>query len=376
MTKEHLIPFLENGFVEISRSQGCYLFDPEGNQYLDLESGIWCVNLGHNHIRINKAITRQLNTVFHLGYQVGNKLPGNLSEELLHRLKLYDGKSVFLSSGSEAVELAIVLARKISGRKKICKLDNSYLSAFGFGSVSEHVKYQQNIPNNDYTKLVACNFRDMAAFVFEPGTAGGTIRFPSVEFISALVSKARNAGCLIIVDEVTTGMGRTGKWFGFEHYNITPDIVVCGKGLGNGYPISSVSVSKEMSKEFDRISFRYAQSHQNDPMGCAIGLAVINEIEKKGLLHICDEKGILFKELLKEVMNNQNRIHEIRGRGLMLAIEFQDAADTVRIHQSLLENRIITGLKGATIRLMPPLVINQQDIHPFVEKLNSILSEA
>ena len=176
------------------------------------------------------------------------------------------------------------MSKHLTGRNKLCTLEESYLSAYGQGFNSKQNKDLICLRNNDYEKLASTDFSKIAAFIFEPGSAGGKISFPSEEFITALIEKAKTGGCLLILDEVTTGMGRTGKWFGFEHYRLIADIVACGKGLGNGYPISSVSVKKEIANMFLQEPFRYAQSHQNDPLGCAIALGVIKQIDRTNLV--------------------------------------------------------------------------------------------
>jgi len=244
----HLLPLIETGNIDIVKSEKCFLYDKDGKRYIDMESGVWCVNLGHSHKRINRIITRQMERSVHLGYQAKNELPEQLSQMLLKVLIFHGGKSVFLSSGSEAVDLSITIAKHLTGRNKISKIDDSYLSAYGHGTSNFHNKQVVNIPNNDYEKLSSCDFSKMAAFVFEPGTASGLIRCPSTEFIKTLVKKAKANECMVIVDEVTTGMGRTGKWFGFEHFGLVPDIVACGKGLGNGYPVSAVALNKNATR--------------------------------------------------------------------------------------------------------------------------------
>ena len=290
-------------------------------------------------------------------------------------LRIPDGKSVFLSSGSEAVDLSISISKHITGRNRICIIDGSYLSAYGHGKDSLKDKTANKIPAENFEKLSSLNFEKIAAFVFEPGTAWRLIQFSSAGFVSAIVKKAKSAGSLIIVDEVTTGMCRTGKWFGFEHYSMNPDIVVCGKGLGNGYPVSSVSLSKKITKAFEEMPFRYAQSHQNDPFACAVALQVIKEMDRKGLVTKTEEKGILFKSLLKETARKHNSIKEIRGRGLMIAIEFHEKDLAEKVHEYLFQHRMIAGLKSNVVRLMPPLIINDSLIHQVVDAVdNSLVS--
>jgi len=163
----NLLPLTDTGSIEITQGSGCFLYDKDGNRYIDLESGVWSVPLGHNHKRINRIISRQLERVIHLGYQVTSGLPERLSEALLNKLRMYGGRSVFLSSGSEAVDLSIAIAKHLTQRNLICKIDGSYLSAYGHGSNGIHNKKLVSLPNNDFEKLSACNFSEIAAFVFD-----------------------------------------------------------------------------------------------------------------------------------------------------------------------------------------------------------------
>ncbi len=369
---DHILPLVESGEIEIIKSEGCFLFDSKDNVYIDLESGVWCVNLGHNNKRINRIIQRQLEKTTHLGYQVKNGISEKLSGALLEKLKFYNGRSVFLSSGSEAVDLSIKMAKHLTGRNKICTLNGSYLSAYGQGFSSKVNMELVSIRNNDFEKLASTDFSKIAAFVFEPGCAWGMISFPSEEFIDTVIKKVKSAGSLVVVDEVTTGMGRTGKWFGFEHYRMIPDIVACGKGLGNGYPISSVSVKKEIANAFEKNPFRYAQSHQNDPLGCAIALGVIKEIDRTDLVRRTEEEGILFKSLLKSICIKSNEIKEIRGRGLMIAMEFHEENKAKEVHKYLYDQRIISGYKLGSIRFMPPLIID----HGLIGKVSDTIEKA
>ncbi|MFW5821697.1 MAG: aminotransferase class III-fold pyridoxal phosphate-dependent enzyme, partial [Bacteroidota bacterium] len=298
----------------IIRSQDCYVYDQEGKKYIDFESGVWCSNLGHSHDNIIRLIDHQSRECIHHGYSFRNTQSEELSQELLELSGLKNGASVFLSSGSEAVNLSITLSRSITGRKKILRIDNSYLSAYGFGQVSDENDDLMNIKFNDQTSSKNINFREISAFVVETGSASyGIIKFPDPDFVKSLIEKSRENGCLIIAEEVTTGMGRTGKWFGFQHYDFIPDIVVTGKGLGNGYPVSAVTVNSDVLKRFNQKQFRYAQSHQNDPLGCAIGLEVIRTIKKGKLIEKGQHTGEFFQKQLEKLHNRfPDKIKEIR----------------------------------------------------------------
>ena len=362
----------------LDKSEGCFLYDSEGKKYIDFESGVWCTNLGHNHPDINKTIKTQLKKSIHQGYFFKNQLAENLSEKLNQKTGLNNGKSVFLSSGSEAVNLAITLARQITSRDKILTTDISYLSAYGHGQNSPKNNYLITISFNDIPAIQDIDFSQIAALVIETGGASmGIIKFPDSQFIQELVKQAKEKDVIVIANEVTTGMGRTGKWFGFQHYNILPDIVTTGKGLGNGYPVSAVSVSEEIARQFENAPFRYAQSHQNDPLGCAIALEVFRIMEEKKQIEKGAETGIYFKNKLDKIATeNRNKIKEIRARGMMLAIEFHQNIKAENIHSRLFDTGFIAGDKFNTLRFMPPLIISKKEIDQLTGNIEKILSES
>lgn len=363
----------ETGNIGFIQAKDCFLYDTGGKQYIDFEAGVWCSNLGHCHQRISKVLGDQSKELIHLGYRFTSDLPGRLSEELLKLLKLEGGKSVFLSSGSEAVNLAISFARELTGRKKIITVENSYLSAYGHSGNLPDNPDAVCIPINDTSALGKINFKEIAAFVFEPGTSFGHIHFPSREFINAAGTAARKNNCYLIIDEVTTGFGRCGKWFGFEYYDLEPDMVVTGKAMGNGYPISAVSVSAPTAEGIENSGIRYAQSHQNDPLGCAVALEVIAIFKEDQLIRKCLESGKLFRELLEVLAAKYTEIIDVRGRGLMLAIEFQPDYDLETVYEQLLEKGFIVGIRSQVMRFLPPLTIRDSDIIRLVKTLEELL---
>lgn len=179
---------------------------------------------------------------------------------------------------------------------------------------------------------------------------------------------------LLMSNEVTTGFGRTGKWFGFQHYDYQSDIVSLGKALGNGYPISGVVISSDVSELFRLDPFRYAQSHQNDPLGCAVGLEVIKEIEAQDLIHKAAKKGEHFRNKLINLKTKYvDKILEIRARGLMIAIELNTPDTAELLYHQLIEHGYLVGLKEKTIRFMPPLVIELQQIDNLIVAIDKII---
>lgn len=373
--KKDILQLYFSSDKQITKSKNCYLTDSEGKRYIDFEAGVWCTNIGHNNKQIIKRINRQIKETIHHGYHFRNNYAEELSVKLQKLIGLENGASVFLSSGSEAVNLSITLAKHLTGRDNILKIDNSYLSAYGFGQISAYNKSLINIKYNDIDVINNINFKNIAAFVIETGGASvEMVRFPDMEFINKLVKICRENGCLIIAEEVTTGFGRLGRWFGFQHYNFMPDMVVAGKALGNGYPISSVTISSTLASQFEQNTFRYAQSHQNDPLGCAIALETINYIETHNLIDKTNKTGSYFKKQLETLQfKNPEKIKEIRARGLMIAMEFKESIDGELISKQLFESGFVVGFKMNTLRFLPPLIIKKNDIDKLIQKLGELL---
>ncbi|MBN1924927.1 MAG: aminotransferase class III-fold pyridoxal phosphate-dependent enzyme, partial [Prolixibacteraceae bacterium] len=353
--KTHIVPFYKVSDKLLVRSKDCLLFDSEGKQYIDFESGDWAAILGHSNCRITTIINQQAGLLMHDGLRFRNQPSEKLSERLLKILDFEGGKAVYLNSGSEAVNLAITLARNLTGREKILKLDCSFLSSFGFGQMSPVNTNLISIPMNNLNAIENIDLSHVAAFVFEPGNAHGLIKFPDHEFIVAIASKVQGNGGLLIANEVTTGMGRTGKWFGYQHYSYSPNIVAMGKGLGNGYPVSCVAIDKNVSDMFDKAPFRYAQSHQNDPLGCAVGMEVLAVMEDEELVRRSEEIGLFFLEKLSLLRKKYPEIFmDVRGRGLMLAMEMNSVLDAESIYSQLIEKGYLVGQKEKVLRFMPP----------------------
>lgn len=368
----NIIPFYEHSNIILDRSRGCYLYDTQGNRYIDFEAGVWCENLGHNNEQINKSIEKQIRKSIHIGYHFKTRPAEVLSRELQRLIGYTNGASVFLSSGSEAVILAITLAQHLTMRKKVLKIDNTFISSFGIGKIGHDNDSLVNVKNNNSDLLENIDFREIAAFVLETGGASiDIVRFPDYKFIKQLVELARKNGCLIIADEVTTGMGRMGKWFGFQYYDLMPDIVVTGKALGNGFPISGITINSEVSKGFEQNSFKYAQSHQNDPLGCTIGLEVIKIIENNNLVEKANKTGEYFMNRLESIRAKYSDIIEdVRGRGLMLALEFAPDFKGKKIKDFLFKNGFVVGFKRNTLRFIPPLIIKKRDIDIIIETIS------
>ena len=373
--KNPIIPFYKQTDKIIVRSEKCYVYDADNKRYIDFECGDWAAVLGHSNSKINQRIKLQVDKLIHDGLRFRNAESEQLSIRLLEKLELNDGQCVFLNSGSEAVNLGITLAKKVTGRTKVLKMDCSYLSAFGHGQISETNTDLISIPIDNMDAISEVNFKEIAAFVFEPGNSGSLIKYPNGEFIKAIAAEVTKHNGILMANEVTTGFGRTGKWFGFQHYDYTPEIVSVGKAIGNGYPISGVAISSRIAELFLNAPFRYAQSHQNDALGCAIGLEVINSIETEGLITQSFEKGEYFKQSLLQLMHkHKSDITDLRARGLMIGMELKSTEEADFLYNQLIDKGFLVGVKEKTIRFMPPLIIEKKDIDELIKSMDEILS--
>jgi acetylornithine/N-succinyldiaminopimelate aminotransferase len=386
----HVLRCYEIVKTDLVRGQGCYLYDAHGERYVDFEAGTWCTALGHNHRRVNRIIQTQIEHITHLGYRYTNVLAEEAAVELLCTTALSDGKCTFLSSGSEAVEFGVQAARRITGQPLLLTLSDSYLAAYG----SAGRKSPQEWYGFDWRVCVACPlpdecdpqcrhlkeipFEHIGGLVFEPGNTSGLVKFPPKRLVQMLVSLVKQQHGLVVIDEVTTGLGRTGTWYGFQHYALQPDIIAVGKGLGNGYPVSAVLMTCDVANELENGAFRYAQSHQNDPLGCAIAKEVITIICKDGLLERSKQVGKHFLQELELIGKRHGIVKQARGRGLMLGMEFESNGEhfsVTTVYRELLDRGFLVGYSPTAnfLRFYPALTIAEKDIAQLVENLDHIL---
>ena len=384
--KHHLV------LPDIAKGQGCYLYDHQGRKYLDLESGIWCLPLGHCHHQVNKAISAQADDLAHSGYTYANPVIEQASRAVLDILNFPKGKCVFLSSGSEAVEFGVQVMRKISQRPLILTLSDSFLGSYGSAGKKDADEWvlfdwqscrtcssSKNF-NPECDHLADIPFNRIGGFVFEPGSSSGLVRFPPKAFIQNLVKQVRRHDGFIQINEITTGLGRTGRWFGFQHYDLKPDIVSMGKGLGNGYPVSAIALTPEIIKRLSEIGFYYFQSHQNDPLGCAAARSVITTLQEENIIEKSRAAAEHLYDKLQKLAKKREAIKEIRGRGLMIAIEFSDQLTDDELSdlymQCIRQGLILAKRPGFNVfRIDPPLIIQKEDIDFFLETFDQLLND-
>jgi acetylornithine aminotransferase len=372
---------------DIVKSDNCYLFDSKGNKYIDLESGVWCTSVGHCNPRINNVIQTQISKISHSGFCYGNPIIEQSAQKILEITNLNEGKCEFLCSGSEAVEYGMRVAKTITDKPLTLTFSDSYFGAYGEASNRDNEKWhlynwlECSCGSNKDGCIGEClefnkiPFEHIGIFLFEPGSSSGLVRFPSQKLIDRIITRIESDNGIIIINEITTGIGRIGKWFGFQHYNIKPDIVAIGKGLGNGYPVSVTAISKRVSELLESKQFLYSQSHQNDPLGASVAKEVIDTIIDKNLVERSSKLGKAIINQLIDIKDSYSIIQEIRGRGLMIAIELTRFAEIV--HKELLNQGFILAKRSGVevLRMDPALTIKEQDIALFLESFKKIIQE-
>jgi len=367
--------------ASIAECCNCYVVDNNGKRYTDFESGVWCASLGHGNKDVNQAIINQLNKVSHAGVRYTTEIVDEAAEMVLDLLGFDDGKCVFLSSGSEAVEFSVQAVRKITTRPYFLCLKNSFLSSYGTSADKNSdswISVDLSECGDDVDAFIEdIPFDQIGAFVFEAGCVLRAESSHSKELIKSIGCKVKQNGGIIIINEVTAGIGRTGKWFGFEHFEITPDIVVCGKGIGNGYPVSVIAISKNIAGQIEQSGLKYCQSHQNDPLGCAVIKEVIYTIKRQDLIRKSAEIGVILECALKSLSDRHSCIKAVRGTGLMFVLEFNQVEnfDLEKVHKKLFDAGFIVGIKLADnlFIIFPPMTIEQDMIECMVNALDEIL---
>jgi acetylornithine aminotransferase len=213
---------------------------------------------------------------------------------------------------------------------------------------------------------------DISDFVFEPGSSSGFVRFPPKALIQNIVKIIQKNNGKIIANEVTTGVGRTGKWFGYQHYDIKPDLIAIGKGIGNGYPVSVAAINEATVGELEMEPLKYAQSHQNDPLGAAIVQEVIREIENNELITKAGQKGSVFLPQLESLVDNEI-VLDVRGRGMMFAMDLANKDIADEIYSDLINQGYIAGNRGTSFRIDPPLILTETEFDGFIDAFKTII---
>lgn len=372
--------------IEIASAKGSYVTDTNGKNYLDFIAGVSANSLGHNHPKVSDAIKKQVDSYTHvMVYGEFIQQPTlDLAKALIALLPDSLETVYFTNSGTEATEGALKLAKRFTGRSEIIAANNAYhgntqgaMSVCGaeeqnqaFRPLIPGTRFIQFNNHNDLSSIT----KSTAAVILETIQGGAGFIEPEKDYLKKVQDRCTKVGALLILDEIQTGIGRTGKFFGFENYNCTPDILITGKGLGGGMPIGAfISSNNIMSTLKDNPKLGHITTFGGHPVIAAAALATVNEITSSNLMSESIRKEILFRQLLIH-----EEILEIRGRGLMLALLFKDADFTSAVILKCLEKGLLLFwllFEGRAVRITPPLTISDEEIKKGCTLLLNTISE-
>jgi predicted acetylornithine/succinylornithine family transaminase len=381
--KEYFIHTYNRIPVDLAYGEGVHLFDKNGNRYLDFFSGLGVNALGYAHPGIVKAVSDQISRFGHLSNYFVTDIQVEFSEKLL---KYSNMSKVFLSnSGTEAVEAAIKLIRKKFGPyKKIFSLSNAFHGrTYGALSLTSNENYKlpflpmlPNIYQIDFNNIPDLNKnigKDTAAVFVEFIQGEGGINLVSEDFVSELKTLREKFGFILVSDCIQCGIGRTGKAFSHDYYNIEPDIVLSAKAIGGGLPLGALLVNSSLSDEF--VPGDHGTTFGGNPVSCAAGNVVLSEVFECGLIHEVKKNGAYLKDQLSELKKMYPlHIKEVRGRGFMIGVDFH--YECTNILAKLRDRKIFANSTNKTVlRLLPPLIIKKNDIDYFLYNLHESIKE-
>lgn len=388
LTHAHMVDIYGCLPLAFTRGQGSYLYDAEGNRYLDFFCGLAVTSLGHKHAGVVRAIQEQAEKLIHTS-NVFHTEPGARLVERLSKRFGGDGKVFLGNSGAEANEAAIKLARKwghrdAKGRFEIlATLGSFHGRTMATLSATGQEKYHQGfLPLVPGFKLV--NFDDVAALekaisdqtvaiMVEPIQGEGGVVVPHHDYLKRLRDLCDRAKLLLILDEVQTGTGRTGKFFCYEHSGIKPDIVTLAKALGGGLPIGSMIAKPEIASAFTPGS--HGTTFGGNPVACAAALAVNDALDNEGVMANATEVGAYLMKRLKEISANLDRVAEVRGLGMIIGVVLKHDPKPV-VDACLKERLIVNGTGGTVLRLLPPLNLSRAEADAGLAIIERALQEA
>ncbi|WP_022850568.1 aspartate aminotransferase family protein [Limisalsivibrio acetivorans] len=370
--------------VSFVKGEGCRLYDEQGSEYLDFGCGISVVNLGHSHPAVSKAVAEQAGTLIHTSNLYGNPL----QEELGRRLSELStgGRVFFCNSGAEANEAAIKLARIYGNRRyeglrhRVITMKNSFhgrtyatLSATGQEKIHEGFRpiadFFTHVPMNDFESVRRiADSGDVAAIMVELWQGEGGVIPIERGFLERLRAYCTKKDILLIFDEIQTGIGRTGRMFGYEHFGVEPDIMTVAKALGNGVPIGAAVARGDVAEYF--IPGTHGTTFGGNYLACAAGIAVLDAMDEDFLKGV-RETGRYMKDRLKEIFPSPK--FTVRGEGMLLGVQFEERmADFVK---ACMEEKLLVLPAGhETMRVYPPLNIDRRDLDEGLARMEKVLA--
>ncbi|RTI12309.1 acetylornithine aminotransferase [Thermus scotoductus] len=363
------------------RGQGARVWDAEGHEYIDCVGGYGVANLGHANPEVVEAIKKQAETLLSMPQTLPTPMRGEFYRTLVSLLPPELNRVFPTNSGTEANEAAIKFAWAHTKKRKLVAAMRGFSGrTLGSLSVTWEPKYREPfmpllgpvefIPFNDVEALRKAVDEETAAVILEPVQGEGGVRPATREFLEAAREITREKGALLILDEIQTGMGRTGRRFAFEHYGVVPDILTLAKALGGGVPIGAAVMREEVAKSMPKGG--HGTTFGGNPLAMAAGVAALRYLERTRLWERAAELGPWFMEKLREIPSP--KIREVRGLGLMVGLELKEKAAPY-IERLEKEHRVLTLQAGPTvIRFLPPLVIEKADLERVVEAVRAVLT--
>lgn len=380
---EYVMPTYTKSPVVLVRGKGITAYDIEGREFLDFFPG-WAVSgIGHCHPKVVRAIKDQAGKIIHVPNNYYNELQGVLAKKIVE--SSFDGKVFFCNSGAEAVEGAIKLARKFGhpSRYEIITMEDSFhgrtLAAI---TATGQPKYQEGFaplpqgfayaPFNDLEAVKSKITDKTVAIMLEPIQGEGGINVASDEFITGLKKVCDERNLLLIFDEIQTGMGRTGKMFCYQHYNVTPDVMVLAKTLGGGFPIGVMIAKRKIADTLQ--PGMHAATFGGSPLACAASLATFEAIEKNKLVDKAVRRGRYLRNRLSLLKKNFPFVKIVKGRGLMVGVELEIEGKHI-VDKCIEKGLLINCTQKKILRIMPPLTVKKVEIDAAVAILHGVLEE-
>ena len=362
--------------VEIEKGIGCRTYDKQGIEYLDFYGGHAVISVGHSHSFFVQKLKSQTERLIFYSNTIVNKFQHELAEKL-GKISGYENYALFLvNSGAEANENALKLASFHNGRKKVISFKKSF---HGRTSIAARITDNPRIiaPINEGLEVEfftlndidgvrnSLEKRDICAVIIEGIQGIGGIQIPDVHFLNQLSDACKTTGTVLILDEIQSGYGRSGKFFAHQHAGIRPDLITTAKGMGNGYPIGGVLISPIFKPSHGLLGTTFGGNH----LACVAAIAVLDIMKAESLVQNAQKVGKFLVSELKQIP----QIKAVRGLGLMIGLEFEEPIKDIR-SRLLFEQKIFTGVSGTNIiRLLPPLSLPMGDAKLFIEKLKLVL---
>jgi acetylornithine aminotransferase/acetylornithine/N-succinyldiaminopimelate aminotransferase len=378
--------------VLFAGGQGVYIIDEQGDKYLDLLSGIGVNALGYNHPAITATIIAQSQKLIHTSNLFYHEGQAELALRLTERSGL--DRAFFANTGTEAWEAALKLARAHAGvlrsegktiGTKFLALEQSFHGrTFGAMSTTYKDKYREPfapvVPGvefvklNDVADLRAKFSNEVCAILVEAIQGEGGIRPLTQEFFAEARALASSTGALLIVDEIQAGMGRTGKWFAYQHYGIQPDVTTLAKPIAGGIPLGAVLCTEEVARSFH--PGMHGTTFGGGPLACSVAIAVIDAIEKEGLLANATAVGDYFQQQLRSLAKRHEAIVDVRGKGLMVAAELDSAElGKLTVAEMLKRHILINCTSDTVLRFLPPFILERAHVDTAIKAMDEIFSE-